>query len=113
MILTRRVGALKPFPQHFLRGDMRATCALALVSLFLLLGTPLCAESLCGKCLTAAQKELRKCLDAAISQQDKKSCLIKQEVKSKTCEEGECKIEQAVEAGNKSEVAAQKDPEEK
>lgn len=79
----------------------------------LLLSAPLHAESLCVKCLTAAKEEARKCLEAAISQQDKISCVKKQEVKSKTCDNGECKIERAAEAGNKSEVATQKDLEEK
>lgn len=82
-------------------------------ALLLLSGTPLYAESLCVKCVAAAQKELRKCLDAAISEQDKTSCEKKREVKTKTCEDGECKIEKAAEAGNKSEVATHKDMEEK
>lgn len=91
---------------------MKSKRAVALL-LFLLIAAPLYAESLCVKCLTAAQKELKKCLDAAISQQDKTSCLKKQEVHSKTCEDGECKIEMAAESGNKSEVAQDKNAEKK
>ncbi len=51
------------------------------------------AQSLCLQCLTATREELKKCLDAAISQEDKKSCLEKQETRAKTCDNGECKLE--------------------
>ena len=51
------------------------------------------AQSLCLQCLKAAQEELKKCLEGAISQEDKKSCAEKQEARAKTCENGECKIE--------------------
>ena len=51
------------------------------------------AQSLCEKCIHAAQEEVKKCLDGAISQEDKKSCLEKQETRTKTCSDGECKIE--------------------
>ena len=50
------------------------------------------AQSLCLKCLEAAKEELKKCLEGAISQEDKKSCAEKQEARAKTCENGECKI---------------------
>ena len=50
-------------------------------------------QSLCEKCIHAAQEEVKKCLDGAISQEDKKSCLEKQETRTKTCSDGECKIE--------------------
>ena len=61
------------------------------------------AHSLCVQCLKATQDELKKCLDAAISQEDKKSCLEKQETRAKACDNGECKIERAP-SGNKGEV---------
>lgn len=51
------------------------------------------AQSLCAKCIHAAQEEVKKCLDGAISQEDKKSCQEKQETRTKTCSDGECKIE--------------------
>ncbi len=51
------------------------------------------AQSLCAKCINAAQEEVKKCLDGAISQEDKKSCQEKQETRTKTCSDGECKIE--------------------
>lgn len=50
-------------------------------------------QSLCEKCIHAAQEEVKKCLDAAISQEDKQSCLEKQETRTKTCSDGVCKIE--------------------
>jgi hypothetical protein len=66
----------------------------------IMLGTPIYAQidqSLCVQCLTTAKEELKKCLDGAISQEDKKSCLEKQETRAKTCDTGECKIERAAE----------------
>ena len=65
------------------------------------------AQSLCTQCIQAAQEEVKKCLDAAISQEDKKSCLEKQETRSKTCEDGECKIERT-QGGSKAEVPTEK-----
>lgn len=50
-------------------------------------------KRLCLECLNTARDELKKCLDAAISQEDKKSCHEKQETRTKTCADGECKIE--------------------
>ena len=65
------------------------------------------AESLCTKCIQAAQEEVKKCLDGAISQEDKKSCLEKQEIRTKTCSNGECKIGRA-QGGSKGEVPSEK-----
>ena len=66
----------------------------------LLLGAPIhaqiIAQSLSTQCLTTAKAELKKCLEAAISQEDKKSCQEKQETHAKTCE-NECKIAKAAE----------------
>jgi len=80
--------------------------ALALLSL-LMLGTPLYAQiidqSLCVQCLATAKEELKKCIDEAISQEDKRSCHEKQATHAKTCE-NECKIEKAAQSGNKSEA---------
>ena len=53
------------------------------------------APSLCLQCLEAAQEESKKCLAAAISQEDKKSCLEKKNTRVKSCDTGECKIERA------------------
>lgn len=52
-------------------------------------------QGLCLQCLKTAKDEVKKCLDAAISQEDKKSCQEKQETRAKTCENGECKLERA------------------
>lgn len=67
----------------------------------LMLGTPIYAQvidgSLCEQCLTAAKAELNRCLEAAISKEDKRSCHEKQETHVKNCE-NECKIERETEA---------------
>lgn len=76
---------------------MRAIRVILLWSL-LLWGSPVRGQSLCERCLTTAQQELKKCLEAAISHEDKQSCLQKQEVRSNACENGECKIEKTPEA---------------
>jgi hypothetical protein len=65
------------------------------------------AQSLCTQCIQAAQEEVKKCLESAISQEDKKSCLGKQETRTKTCSIAECKIERA-QSGNKSEGLPEK-----
>jgi len=65
------------------------------------------AQSLCTQCIQAAQEEVKKCLESAISQEDKKSCLEKQETRTKTCSNGECKIERA-QGGSKDEVPSEK-----
>jgi hypothetical protein len=87
------------------RTDMKFKLVFALFPL-LLLGTPVYAQidqSLCVQCLKAAQDELKKCLDEAISHEDKTSCAERQAVRTKTCEDGECKIERGAESGNKTE----------
>jgi hypothetical protein len=85
---------------------MKFTLVFALLPL-IMIGTPIYAqiidESLCVQCLATAKKEGEKCLDGAISQEDKKSCLEKQETRVKTCDDGECKIERAAQSGNKRE----------
>ncbi len=65
------------------------------------------APSLCSQCINASQEEGKKCLNAAISQEDKKSCLEKQETRAKTCDNGECQIERA-QSGSKGAVPAEK-----
>ena len=59
----------------------------------MLFGTPVYAQSPCVECFNATQEELRKCLDSAISQEDKNSCEDKQREGMGACENGECKIE--------------------
>jgi hypothetical protein len=86
--------------------DMTLKVGLALFTL-LLLGVPSYAQSLCVKCLNAAQVELKKCLDAAISTEDKISCSEKKEARSQACEDGECKIERT-QGGSKPDVPVEK-----
>jgi hypothetical protein len=72
----------------------------------LFLGSPTYAQidqSLCMKCLKTAQDELKKCLDEAISQEDKNSCAEKKDGGTKACQEGECQIERAAQRGDESE----------
>jgi hypothetical protein len=69
--------------------DMKFNLVLAMF--IILPGTPAYAQidqSLCVQCLTTAKSELKKCLDEAISQEDKKSCQEKQTTQTKTCENG-------------------------
>ena len=65
------------------------------------------AQNLCLQCIKAAQEELKKCLEGAISQEDKKSCAEKQEARTKSCENGECKIART-QGGGKGEVPSEK-----
>ena len=51
--------------------------------------------SFCMQCLNAAQEGLKECLAAAISQEDKKSCMEKKDTRVKSCDTGECRIERA------------------
>jgi hypothetical protein len=93
-----------------LRADMKFKLVFALFPL-ILLGTPIYAQidqSLCLKCLKAAQDEVKACLDEAISHEDKASCAERKEARTKACEEGECKIERAAQSGNKSEAVPAK-----
>ena len=71
---------------------MKDSLALLLV-LLLFAGPPVYAQSPCVECLKAAEKELKTCLENAISVEDQNSCEDKQEEQLKTCEDGECKLE--------------------
>ncbi len=74
---------------------MKFTWAIALFPL-IMIGTPIHAqtidESLCVQFLARAKEVGKKCFDGAISQEDKKSCLEKQETCVKKCDDGECKL---------------------
>ena len=59
---------------------MNRMLAFALFPL-LFLGSPVSAQSLCADCLKASQDQLKQCLESAISAEDKKSCLERQEAK--------------------------------
>ena len=49
-------------------------------------------ESPCDKCRNEVNKELTKCIESAISQEDKKSCTEKAEERMNACKQLECKI---------------------
>lgn len=66
------------------------------VTLFLGRGSaPLFAQHLCEDCLNEAKHLLTQCLEGAISQEDKKSCLERQQARSKGCESSQCMTERA------------------
>jgi hypothetical protein len=69
-----------------------ARLVFALVPL-LFLGSPVYAQSPCSECLKAAEKELKHCLDNAISAGDKISCDERWRAGTKACVNGECTIE--------------------
>ena len=71
---------------------MKRQVVIAVVSLLFLVA-PLYAgaEGPCEKCRNTVQQELAKCIESAISQEDKKSCMEKKEPRLKACEKGVCK----------------------
>ena len=71
---------------------MKVRLAFALLPL-LFLGSPVYAQSPCSECLKAAEKDLKKCLDNAISADDKISCEESRQAGMKVCVRGECTIE--------------------
>jgi hypothetical protein len=71
---------------------MNVRLALALLPL-LFLGSPVHAQSPCSECLKAAEKDLKKCLDNAISADDKISCEENRQAGMKVCVRGDCTIE--------------------
>jgi hypothetical protein len=58
---------------------------------------------LCTQCVMKAKAELNRCLEAAISREDKESCTEKNESQTQSCSDGVCKIEKAVQGGNTTE----------
>ncbi len=74
---------------------------------FLFAGAPGYAQSPCEECLKASQEELKRCLDNAISQEDKISCGDKQDAQAKICENNECQTERA-QGGKQGEVPPEK-----
>jgi hypothetical protein len=73
---------------------MNIRLTFALLSI-LLLGAPGYAQNPCTDCLKSAQEQLTQCLGHAISQEDKKSCVERQQAKTKVCENAACVIERA------------------
>ncbi len=58
---------------------------------------------LCTQCVMKAKAELNRCLEAAISREDKESCTEKNESQTQSCSDGVCKIEKAAQGGTTSE----------
>ncbi|BFU96419.1 MAG: exported protein of unknown function [Nitrospira sp.] len=92
---------------------MKRFGVLASASLLMMSGSVGYADSLCLQCLDAAKQELKKCMEAAISAQDKASCHEKHDAKSKSCEEGECRLEQAAKPGSKDKPVSEPLPDRK
>ncbi|HXC68179.1 MAG TPA: hypothetical protein VN638_12205 [Nitrospiraceae bacterium] len=76
---------------------------------FIMLATPTYGQvidrSLCDQCLITSKAELQRCLEAAISQEDKRFCQVKQDTHMKNCE-NECKIAREAETALMRESAA-------
>lgn len=60
-----------------------------------LVSAPLSAQHLCEDCLDEAKHLLTQCLEGAISEEDKKSCVERQQARSKGCESSQCMTERA------------------
>lgn len=63
---------------------------LSALSLMLMLTAPVYAQSPCSDCFYAAEEEVRKCLDNAISAGDRNSCLDNRRVRLKACSDNQC-----------------------
>lgn len=63
---------------------------LSALPVLLLLSTPVYAQSPCSDCFYAAEEEVRKCLDNAISAGDRNSCLDNRRVRLKACSDNQC-----------------------
>ena len=66
------------------------------------------AQSLCRQCRDSAREELKKCLEAAISQEDKQWCQKKQGARVEACEHGECQLENAQQAAQREALSQMK-----
>jgi len=49
-------------------------------------------DSPCDKCRKDSQKELMKCLEGAISEEDKKTCAEKNDQRMQACSKLECQL---------------------
>ena len=86
---------------------MNVAIVVVVFSLLVLQG-PVDAQSLCQPCRDSAREELRKCLEAAISQEDKQWCQKKQDTRIEACEHGECQLEKAQEAAQREALSDKK-----
>lgn len=67
-------------------------------------------QILCSKCMIKAKTELNKCLEAAISREDKESCVEKNETQTQSCSDGVCQIEKAARGNASQNPQNQKGP---
>ncbi len=58
----------------------------------LLLTMPVRAQTPCSDCFYAAEEQARKCLDNAISADDKNDCLENRHVRLKACSDNQCQV---------------------
>ena len=72
---------------------MNAKFALWLFAAFILVSSPVSAQSSCAECIKAAQDELKDCLDHAISVDDKNACEENREKGMRACEDKDCMAE--------------------
>jgi hypothetical protein len=86
---------------------MNVALVFVVFSLLLLQGS-VDAQSLCRTCRDSAQEELKKCLEAAISQEDKQWCQKKQSARVEACEHGECQLENAQQAAQREALSQMK-----
>ena len=63
---------------------------LCVLSVPLWLAVPAYAQSPCSDCFYAAEQEVRKCLDNAISAGDRNSCLDTRRARLKSCSDNQC-----------------------
>ncbi|MHC9064961.1 hypothetical protein ACYX34_20040 [Nitrospira sp. CMX1] len=76
-----------------------------IITLFMflsLVSVPLSAQHLCEDCLNEAKHLLAQCLEGAISEEDKKSCVERQQARSKGCESSQCMTERDARKMDKS-----------
>jgi len=69
-------------------------CVVCAVLSVMFLVAPLTAaeDSPCDKCRKDSQKELMKCLEGAISEEDKKTCTEKNDQRVQSCDKLECQL---------------------
>ncbi len=78
---------------------------LSALPVLLLLSTPVSAQSPCSDCFYAAEEEVRKCLDNAISAGDRNSCLDNRRVRLKACSDNQCQTVREETATTETQVA--------
>ena len=72
---------------------MSAKLSFGLLAAFIVVSSPVSAQSPCAECIKAAQEELKGCLDHAISVDDKSACEENREKAMSACEGKDCMAE--------------------